>query len=531
MKKMFKLLLCAAIIAAGFTACSEEVTPIDPNNPSGTDGTAATGESTYASFSFSVPGGNTKSLTTLTENTTIDNYRVMIFDNSTGKLEVDTVKLMGTTNPATDTLLTIILMSGSKRIYVYANGGYTAGPPPTSPTYVDIPAKGAGTFNYTYGTVSQINSIYTLGSSTTGTAVQTDLTNMHSLYTGGKFFYSNPVNENVYNLQPGVTANESQTQGNTNRLYIEIDRPVAKLGVRQTAGATSIETLDGKGNITPASIQYKVWNVNTQMYPFQNYDGAGTLITPEYIPSATNTEALYWYAREQGKASNAFIEVPNGAVPASSYYYYVSENSPSTKMKGNTTFANVEAIYLPKASYYVSTAIAYNENAGGSWTPTPATQDLPAPGTDMYLLLTGYTGLPVKTLFAGGSALTLAKKVFYHINGHQNEAEHTPLTWYDTAVNLSAAGVQDAFDNLFAKYTDGKAYYRLNIGKPTGTSIDYIVRRNWWYDCNITGFLELGAHTPAALNEPEDEVLAGITNLAVTIVIRDWSGATINTNI
>jgi hypothetical protein len=543
MKKMFKLFMCAAIVAAGFTACSEEVTPIDdPTNPDN-PGPVAEAQPTYATFSFGVqddaPG--TKALQTQTENTGITDYRVMIFD-ATGKLEVDTTRQLGSSAPAVsaDTLLSIVLMSGSKRIYVYANGGFTAGP--TSPEYIGVPAKGDGTFNYVTGTTSMINQSYWLGGMTTATpplpndgVVQTDLPRMHPLYASGKFFYSNRVSDNTYNLLPNVTLSQSQTDGNNNRLYIHIDRAVAKMGVRQTASAdnnTNATTMDEKGEIKAGTIKYKVWNVNTRMHPFQNYDGTGTLITPDYIPSTTNTQANLHYAREQGVRTdethlNEYITIPYGtAIPSSGYFYYVSENNPSTKMKGNTTYANVEAVYLPKASHYV-TGLDYNETPPGSWTTHAGNATLTT-ATDMYLLLTpGNVGLPVKTLFAGDNALNLALKVYYHIKNPATAEK--ALTWY-TAANVIPF-VQTEFDALFSKYIDGKAYYRLNIGNPTGSTIDYIVRRNYHYDCNITGFRELGANTPKALNEPEDEVLAGITNLSVTIKIRPWGETTINAEI
>jgi hypothetical protein len=517
MKKMFKLLMCAAIVAAGFTACSEEVTPIIPDDtPVDGPNKVKDGTPTHASFSFSVPQANTKGLSLdASENTTITEFRVLIFDNATGALEVDTARTIA----STDTVITIPLISGTKKIFVFANGGLGTA------VSLTTPAKAA-----TFNNLSQLNDEYLLG---TGTAPYTNLPNMHALYTGGKFFYSSTVLEAVQPVQPSIPADESKLATNANRFYIQVDRPVAKLGVRQSVGST-ITTLDGKGAITAGSIQYKVWNVHTKMFPFQNYNASGILTTPEpSAPFTTNAAAGYLYAREQGNSTDGFIQIPfNSSTPTTGYYYYVSENNPVTKMKGNTTIANIEAVYLPKAPYYSDATVGYNE-ATGAFNPVAATGDLGTP-SDMYLFLgKGYTGIAENTLFASGTAgqaELLAKKVYYHIK-NSSVAQKGTLSEYGTLVDLSIPATKAEFDLLFSKYILGKAYYGFPIGKQSGASVDYTVRRNWWYDCNITGFLKLGDNEPGKLVEPEDEVVTGPTNLSVTIVIRNWTGETISQNI
>jgi hypothetical protein len=529
MKKMFKLLLCAAIVAAGFTACSEEVTPIDPEKTNPNGGTVVEGLPTSASFSFSVPQAvGTKGLTPdASELTTLDNYRILVFDNATGKLEVDTARAVGAIAGITnDTIITIELISGTKKIYVFANGG-------TTTASLNTPAKGAGGFDYTNGNLSQINGIYNLTATTTPPLANLEL--MHALYTSGKFFFSSNAHEAVIVVQPGITGPQSEVDGNANRFYIALERPVAKVAIRQSANASAIPTVDGKGTITANTIKYKMWGVNARMYPFQS-TGALGILTPEYIPQLNiDPDTKKNYAREQGDlSSNAFINIAYSTAATAqgatsgNRFYYIPENNPSQKKKGNTTFANIEAVYLPKGGNYV-TGIAYN-SVTGVFTKTLGSGDLTTVA-NMYLFYPSSTGMDENTLFAGPNAENLAKKVYFHIK-NPTTPENTTLSWYATAVDFSATGVQADFNQYFNKYTDSKAYYRLDIGQQTGTGagslIDNIVRRNWYYECNITGFQEIGKHTPDGLSEPEDEDLRGLTNISVTITIRDWSGTSIS---
>ncbi|MDR0748838.1 MAG: hypothetical protein LBF62_04625, partial [Tannerellaceae bacterium] len=89
MKKMFKLFMCAAIVAAGFTACSEEVTPIP--EPNGGEEEAQTGLLTI-NLMDSPPAtyapGDEDTNSTDSERTVRD-VTILVF-NTQGKCVVDT---------------------------------------------------------------------------------------------------------------------------------------------------------------------------------------------------------------------------------------------------------------------------------------------------------------------------------------------------------------------------------------------------------------------------------------------------------
>jgi hypothetical protein len=537
MKKIFKLLLCAAIVAAGFTACSEEVTPIPEPNP--VIPVENEGVPTNATFSFKLVGNdaNTKALyPDGQENLTVTDFRVLIFkaDNT---LEVDTLRTIPTTT--TDSLLTIPLVSGTKKIYVYANGGtVTVGPPITAATYLGIPATGGVT------SLTGFNAVYSLVTGTlTPPAFYTDVPNLHALYpkaNGEKFFFSSTVKDAIIGLDPGISAADSKQPTNANYITVELERPVAKVSITKnaTSGATGVAspesgkivTRDSSGVIT--DVQYKIWTVNVGMYPFQNTVN-GVFTTPEYIPtSATDTTALknqYAWALGNG-TGNAYIAIPNRTVNApasgSGSYYYIPENNPSTKMKGNTTIAEVEAVFKPTKNHYVildaakpGSGVNYNE-ALSQFTIYPAAADLGSE-TDMYLFIkTGVNGLLENTLFAGANALKLAKKIHYHLKN----PTVAPNTNIDATIYSDTTELR-VLSEYFIKYTGGKAYYRLNLGEQTGTDQnDYTIKRNYYYDANITGFLKLGDNVPRKLIEPINEILEGPTNLSVHIILRSWTG-------
>ncbi|MDR1403022.1 MAG: hypothetical protein LBJ60_04890, partial [Tannerellaceae bacterium] len=429
MKKMFKFLVCAAVVIAGFTACSEEVTPVpDPDGP--IQSVEPEGELTNATFNFQLSG----SASTRTvyadgnENKNVSDFRVLIFNAIDNTLEVDTVRSLST-DP--DSLLTISLVSGSKRIFVYANGGINGSAPFTSPGYASVPATGSVT-------VANFNGEYLLAPAggLTPPNFYTDLPGMHSLYPKSsteKFFYSSTVREALIGLAPGISANDSKVPGTdpvnaNNYINVQLDRPVAKVSITKKVPsgnpevASKIITMDSAGTIVTTSVQYKFWTVNVRMYPFQNYS-SGQIVTPGYNPtSATDTTELKnHYARGLGKNStNEYIEIPNSDA-AHPPFYYISENNPSQKMKGNTTIAEVQAIFLPTKNHYVvlnasnpGSSVNYNES-GGAFIIYPAAIDL-GTASDMYLFKeAGKPGLPENTLFAGADAIKLAKKIYYHL--------------------------------------------------------------------------------------------------------------------
>jgi hypothetical protein len=516
MKRLFKFFTVAAIIAVGFTGCSSE-TPIDPNvGPDPINPIEDEGETTYATFKFSVSNGAQTRAVGLDHANgekvlgaeIVSEYRLFVFraDNT---LEIDTFSTNGAQ-------LTVPLISGVKKIFVLVNGGDDVAvlgtpekqrdPGVSSPTYFNL--------------YSQFNNLFDLA---TGSPLEFTDANKALLYgtNGDKFIYTNNVKKS-YPLLPGISAGDSQTAGNQNNIEIEVERLVAKVAVTKTVpsqpeGVTPISgviiTKDSTGRIVPASVQYRLWNINKAVYPFQNYDASGVLVTP-YGNNAPTFENYYLRAKGDGTGNNYITIATRSGDPAGTAYRFITENVPSTPYGGNTTYAEVEAVYLPTVGNYISTTIVYNESSE-SFAPVPASADL-ASATDIYQFREdGVTGLPVGALIAGTNALDLARKVTYH-RLNPSVSEVVGASQYASVTN-------DQIKVYFDIFTAGKTYYRLNLGEQSieGADINYGVKRNYYYDAEITGFLTLGANDPAKLLD-ETVVLQGKTNLTIKMTIRAW---------
>lgn len=527
MKKMFKFLVSAAVIAAGFTACSEEVTPIDPINPESP--VAPTGEETMATFAFKFNGSSlsTRALDAApsSENKDVANYRVLLFDAVSGAIELDTVK----TVQQGDSLMTAKVLSGQKYLYVIANDG-------TASSVMGLPIKGAvGTFS-----ANAFNAAFTTGSNTGQNAP--DLAGLRTLL-GSKFVYASTTKDHSVTLTPGRTISQSQTPGDDNFVDVYLDRAVAKVAITKLGISGPLQssisptppkaiiTMDSTGCIDPDIVRYHIWGANAQTYPFQKWNGT-TLITPEYVPTKDkdpNTLLHYVRGLGAGTSNNRITIADRSGNPAATDYYYIPENNPQDKRKGNITIAAVEAAFLPLQKFHI-TNVAYND-ASQAFTVTNATTNI-ASASDFYLFnLDGILGLPQNTVVAGSDAKLVAKKIVFHLN-NRTTAEKAALSDYNSLVDDADIGnVSDLSTTLptdpFTYYKGGLCYYRLIIGEPSGSQIIQTIKRNYYYDATINGFGKLGENSPNKLVEPEDRPEQGETYLSVHIILRDWTGVQI----
>jgi hypothetical protein len=547
MKKMFKLFMCAAIVAAGFTACSEEVTPIDdPTNPiTGPVDPAEQGEETTATFAFRFDGATpvTRAMDAAIAEPSpavVANFRVLLFNAGTGFKELDTIKKVSTG----DTLMTAVVRSGAKHLYVIVNDSLDN----NTKSLIGLPDRNAIASDTYFNTYE-----FTVGSNVS----TPDLTGLRKLYTltptTGRYVYSSAIKPSEYqiDLKGKVTPSESQDPTNDNYVRVTLERAMAKVAITQTASASTpsgitpnlpngvgIVTKDSSGGIFTSDVKYLIWGANVATYPFQRWNG-NTLVTPEYIPTdSVDANTPLHYVQQLGGSGNApiAIAVRPGNGPAVGDYYYIPENNPSAKKKGNITIAAVEATFLPLRKYYV-TNVTYNAMSKEFTADTPAVHSGTA-GQDFYLLKVDAMGLPKLTVVAGTNAANVAKKIIYHMV-NRDSLQRPLLTNYATLVHDSCIGNVTPLTkahptDTFSLYKDGKCYYRLKIGEqaapnsPIDASVDAIVMRNYSYDANITGFAKLGENTPNKLIEPNNADEDAETNLSVNITIRPWTSKIIN---
>jgi hypothetical protein len=564
MKKYFKFFTVTAIIAAGMVGCSSE----SPVNTATEDDKPTippvAKKETHATFQFIANQPDTKATQVDpdgSEPTTVANYRLIIFDtwSSAATREVDTVF------PSTVTNMTVKMTSGDKQIYVMQSvpGTYTA---PSTYTGWQLNLRNLST------TASQLFPAANSGPTffnaypftINGTETQTNLLSpnivdfKNLLYN--TFVYSNRSDSANFTLQSGVTDTESQTAGNPNNIKIRLRRAVAKLHISQTPnsptgappagvtfpakGATETITLDSTGIIVQSTLTYKILNILTVMYPFQYYVG-GVLQTP--FMSATGNPAVagplqdyepfvargYMNPTTDPGSTDPFFPLKDtigiGTAPGiggdiavvaasspSPVGYYIMENV--AKEKRIATFGAVKAEFLPTKNKYM-TSVAYND-AAKSFNPTPGTTNITTP-TTFYFLKSIPAGLGAG-LAIGNVAMDLnvAKKITYHLL-------NPTVADKGAASNYSGDATDAQVAALFAKYTNGICYYRVDIGdytidaaaKATGS---FGVNRNHAYKININGFLQLGANRVADLIGDPGTKLKGETYLTVTVELVPW---------
>jgi hypothetical protein len=433
------------------------------------------------------------------ETNVINNVRVLIFRVTDNSLEVDTSLITSYGNPE----ITIPLVAGSKRLFAIANAGDGM-----------LPVKGSAN-NYAdfSGAIYNISNTNPVSDPTTG------IDNLSNLVKPTGYVMTNSTMSSLIGIDAGISAADSQDPSGINHVSIGLQRAVAKVAVSQSAGVSSLSTLDGSGTLS--DLKYSVTNVNRSLYLFQNYDASSTLLTPEYIPTSyPDPDSYYYYYRFYNYHELLARNLP----PTKGMFIYITENNPSVKMAGNTTFIAIEAVFKPKQGYFTKD-INYNE-ISGAFTVTLSGTDL-ATASDIYRFTRqGVTGLNEGTLLAGVDAGKLARKVTYHLLNPTTP----PKASLDDPVY--AAITDSQVEAYFAKYIDGKCYYRVNIGRQSGVGdqIDYTVRRNHYYDVEITGYLRIGVSQMRMLVEPESEVIIGPTNITASFNVLEWIGEAIYGN-
>jgi hypothetical protein len=508
MKRLFKFFTVAAIIAVGFTGCSSETPLGTEDGPDGSGVVKGRGAETYATFRIlegtnaATRASNLASDGATNEATTISKIRLIFYD-SDNLLEFDTLISSNVTTA------TVKLTSGSKQLYILTN----------ETTGINTLISGINQFG-------NFNGVLNLDASNDGIA---DLDNIGQLY--GPQIVSNttgagPKGSEIV-LTGNITETESQDGTSPNNITIELQRSVAKVFVSQSGPVspqTKILTIDSAAIIAHSGASaptYQLWNVLASHKPFQEI--AGTQIRSPHYDAPVGTDWGAIYARNTTPAFTNATAIGTSPTPTADKAFYVTENTPQIPRSGNSTYAAIKTTATPTRNHYIS-ALNFNDLNGGQFTGTKAGADA-TPGVTYYVLdslqdlVTTAVGLTNKTVFAGTDALRLARKAVYHLLNPGIQQLGT-LAGYDAVAITTAIGTN--WDKYIHTYTDGVAYYRLNIGSVTGTTLKPEVIRNHFYQLNIDNYKVLGVATVGELLGDEDEEITSETYLTVTITIEDW---------
>jgi hypothetical protein len=479
---MKRLFILFAVLA--FTACTNEE-PL----PGSDLLNGETGTPTFATFTFNASDASTKSSMITDENETnvINDVRVLIFNNASGLIEVDTSLITSSGN----SMITVTLLSGSKRILAIANADNDM-----------LPAKGSSS---AYADFS--SAIYNISNTDPVSDPATGIDNLSNLVNPAGYVMTNATITSVITVDPDISANESQDPSNNNHLSIDLQRAVAKVTVYQDADASSLTTIDGSGTLS--DLKYSIINVNRSLYLFQNYVG-NILQTPEYIPTQSIDPLIpvHYYGFYDYRELLTDL--------SASKAIYITENNPSLKLVGNTTFIAIEAIFKPKRGHFTED-ISYDE-ISGVFAPILSETNLET-ASDIYRFTRqGVTGLNHGTLLAGVDAGKLARKVIYHLLN----PTVPPKANLDDPVYATIT--DDQIEAYFDKYTDGKCYYRLGIGNQTSENlVDYVVIRNHHYRVNITRYARIGTSQMGLFAEPENEDEDGGNYITASFNVVEWT--------
>jgi hypothetical protein len=537
--KTIKFFVLAAIIIAGFTRCiSDGADPVGGENP-----VVEEGIPTYATFNFVVEenGPGTRAGEAMISDageasalSRVSRLRLLIFKTgSTSTCEVNQSVSVGS---SADSIITVKLTSGDKRIFVIAN-------------------ESTGIATLLNGVVTDVTTLaefydkyYDLGTGLAGVANPVafpaygldSLIRLVSTSTG--YVMSNPIDANsLKTLQAGVDSTGSRT-GNgdpdLNNFVFSIQRTVAKTSIALQSASVA-NTTDGKGSLELNSIGYVAKNVSRSLYLFQKFATDNIVLSPSPTsPLDQEPRTPYYLLNSTAEVTNyptryyagysTFVSIPTSAATTA---VYLTENTNAVPQTGNMTYVAIEgkfspaaqkAIITPYASY--AAQIAYND-VTKTFTVDPAAAlnssplNINAADTLYQLRGVGETyGLPDSIFFTDRS---VAYRVAYIIkNGSDAGFNLASIDSYGLTYDkeLNATGT-----SLIAKYLGGKCYYRLNLGQPAPDgSIVFGVKRNHHYKAVISAFSTIGDPNIGDLNFPPGTPLGGTTFVTARITIDAW---------
>ena len=537
--KVNKLLLAAFAAVAVLASCSKE----DGVNSKTSGADVPEGIPTYANFSFDVEGADTKAAVALpaegSEAATISDIRVLIFKNTASSTVCEVNKLVNAQSSSA-----ILLTSGVKKIFVIANAATQTAINSALDETIVIP--GTTTLNDFYTSLSQ----FKLGAVTSpfNTTALNNLSLLSLLTTADKMVYSNAADtKSTYTLAPSVsasTANSATASGNQaddgNHFQIKVKRVVAKAKVvyestllsgadKLKAGGTSAEP-DG----LLQDFSYSIRNVRRYTYLVQQFRGgdevdptapiAPAILVPyDAVTSADLAFADYRpYLYSQSGEPNGDLKYAYGTNnlkvknDAGAVAYYMPENINGTARWGNTTWAPIQATFLPQANKYVATATYDNVGGNNRFTIILGTTAITSP-TTLYRTKIGGTNLPVGSIFVNK---TQAYQAAYSLKFPDKLYSEDATDFADFS-DEDKNRVQEVLDT----YNAGVCYYQLFFGEgdnsvPGGLTTG--VKRNYSYTAVIKKFAGIGTPEEDGGTDPGTP-LETSTNVNVTIEVMPWT--------
>jgi hypothetical protein len=431
----------------------------------------------------------------------IKDVRIIIFKTgSTTTCEVNEVYDTSSGTPNSwdkEKSKTVQLTSGKKRIFVIAN----------AETKSNIKGKldqiivGKSTFNEFYV------QMYDLGKT---------LVKMNDLVDADGFVVMSNTASSLssFELKGGIGLEESRNgTENQNNFPITIQRVIAKAAVWYKDPSV-LDTRDNVAKLT--DVKYTIRNVNRALYLFQKFSSdmanpANSVPNSPYYSLPIGTpEAAYdtIYIKDYN-----MMPVLKEAPTSLGKKAYITENTSEVQRNATTTYAAIEAVFLPKKGMIVESC-NYNPLTNSFNTVVTNTQDA-TQGTTLYRLINvgTSTGITANIFFANKE---LAYKVAYCV-ANKKEVGFDPNNIKDLAWDETTG------KGHIVEYDGGKCYYRLNLGEGSGTDFNPGVKRNYGYSAEITSFAGPGLPNINDLDKDPDKPIGQKTHVTAKITVAQWT--------
>ncbi|MDR1202552.1 MAG: Mfa1 family fimbria major subunit [Tannerellaceae bacterium] len=465
MKKMFKLFMCAAVVAAGFTACSEEVTPIPGPDVNPTETGLLTinfkNPTTYATDNGTPGEGKLRDVT------------VFVF-NSSGVCEIDTLITLAqleATNPGDQTpgiqhkAVNINVKTGFHTVYAGIN----------------LTSGDATKMREILRSANGFNQVVYLGTTDAQPKFTPNITEIQKLYVDNEFpMFSADVQSLIIKSVPVGAANPNQ-------VIIPLDRMVAKITVRRGADFSNPINLTVDGaTFSATDLSWDLGNLNGKIYPYgrannntndPNYDDAPA--------SLTNQEGLDYRAANfvttfgtKGSSVVGFTTSvnDNDVIINNRNARYAPENNSLTGRGHESTYASIKAKFAPTKVYTYTS---------GDPEPKEATGSAPTLSGSETFYVVAYT------------------QTYYFRDPNQANEYKNFLLPKDQSITVK-------------EYKNQFCFYPLFMG--TGET-----KRNYYYDITLNKFTGLGDPTGELDEEEGNQTVDKKGLLDVTININPWT--------
>lgn len=504
MKKTFKFFMMAAIVAAGFTACSsEEVVPNKGGDETGGDGTA-----TYATFNLTLKETKATTYDPPTQGSALDNptndnllaysdVRLLIFNAATQALEYNDV--FGTARK------TVLVQAGNKKIFVFAN---TAGDLSTQFAAVSALVVGTATLTDFYNITYDAGTPQALGATGLPATRTFNIEPLHKhANTGTTGLPASNTNAIEYVLLPnieeataaaGTTSNTGSST--TNSFNIELLYMIAK--GRLYLGDLEANLTTGTPHAV-SNITYTIRNLARKTNFVQNVVASvpRSYYYTDYSITTTAAEFLLDF-----DLASAMQTAPITTTPGN--YLYVPENNNQLLRRGQSSHFVIKATFKPGV---VVTDASYSTSGINFETKT-----LDLSGSLDYLFtLEEIAGIPSGTYFTDLNTLQKAAWLYTY---------NSP--WIGDAGQLAQAqaliGAADQ-DTKFYSFVNATSWYRLDLGTSTsGSNLVPGVLRGKAYNARINSITGPGLPDENKVELKPEEPVVSMTYISATIEVKDW---------